>query len=89
MQYLKQHIERYLMSCKELTTFCSQNGWIDGNSLYYEILEQNDHEVLAFVQFDEVLMCGCSGSKTGRVSCEGRLRLTLDRYGQVTQAELL
>ncbi len=88
VQYLKQNIERYLMSCRELTTFCSQNGWIDGNSLYYEILEQNDHEVVAFVRFDEILMGG-SGGEAARVSCEGRLRLTLDRYGQVTQAELI
>lgn len=81
-------IERYLLSCSELSTFCSQNGWIDKKSLYYEIIEQNDHQIIAQVQFNEILMDG-SGTSLGRVPCQGRLRLTLDRYGQVTRAELL
>ena len=88
MHYLMQNIERYLMSCRELTAFCSHNGWIDKDSLRYEIIEQDDHQVIAFVQFEEILMEG-SGSVTGQVPCQGRLRLTLDRYGQVIRAELL
>jgi hypothetical protein len=43
MHYLMQNIERYLLSCRELTAFCSQNGWIDNQSMNYEIIEQNDH----------------------------------------------
>lgn len=81
-------IERYLLSCRELTAFCSQNGWIDKASLYYEVIEQNDQQIIALVQFDEVLM-EASGSTVGRVPCQGRLRLSLDRYGQVIRAELL
>ena len=88
MLYLMQNIERYLMSCRELTAFCSHNGWIDNNSLYYEIIEQNDQHVIAFVQFEEILMEG-SGCIAGRVPCQGRLRLLLDRYGDVRAAELL
>ncbi len=88
MSQLLQNIERYLMSCRELTAFCSQNGWIDNNSLQYEILEQNDHHIIAFVQFEEILMEG-SGRIAGRIPCQGRLCLTLDHYGQVCQAELL
>lgn len=83
-----QNIERYLLSCRELTAFCSSNGWIDNQSLNYEIIEQNDHQVIAFVQFEEILMEG-SGCIAGRIPCQGRLRLTLDRYGQVDRAELL
>jgi hypothetical protein len=83
-----QNIERYLMSCRELKAFCSQNGWIDNHSLYYEILEQSDRHIIAFVQFDEILVQG-AGSAAARLPCQGRLRLTLDRYGQVTHAELL
>lgn len=88
MHHLMENIERYLMSCRELTAFCSQNGWIDTKSLYYEIIEQNDHHVIALVQFEEVLLEG-SNSMAGRVSCQGRLRLTLDHYGEVSHAELL
>ena len=88
MHYLMHDIERYLMSCRELTAFCSQNGWIDRDSLYYEIIEENDRCIIALVQFEEILTQG-SGSIAGRVACQGRLRLTLDRYGQVSHAELL
>jgi len=88
MHYLMQNIERYLMSCRELTAFCSQNGWIDNNSLCYEIIEQNDRCVIAFVQFEEILMEG-SGCVAGRIPCQGRLCLTLDHYGQVSHAKLL
>jgi hypothetical protein len=88
MHYLMEHIERYLMACRELTAFCSQNGWIDNKTLDYEIIEQDDHHVLAFVQFEEILSEG-SGRHTGRIPHQGRLRLTLDRYGQVQHAELL
>lgn len=88
MHYLMEHIERYLMACRELTAFCSHNGWIDNKTLDYEILEQNDHHVLAFVQFEEILMEG-SGRIAGRIPRQGRLRLTLDRYGQVEHVELL
>ena len=88
MHYLMQHIERYLLSCRELTALHSHNGWIDKNSLRYEIIEQNDSYVIAFVQFEEILMEG-SGCIAGRIPCQGHLRLTLDRYGQVERAELL
>jgi len=88
MYHLMQNIERYLMSCRELTAFCTQNGWIDNKTLSYEIIEQNDRYVIAFVQFEEILMEG-SGSAAGHIPCQGRLRLTLDHYGQVSHAELL
>jgi len=88
MHYLMQNIERYLLSCRELTAFRSQNGWIDKNSLYYEIIEQNDSHVIAFVQFEEILM-GSSARVAARIPCQGRLCLTLDRYGRVSHAKLV
>jgi hypothetical protein len=88
MHYFMQNIERYLLSCRELFAFCSQDGWIDDNTLVYEIIEQNDHEVIAFVQFSEIVP-QAAGSVAGRVQRQGRLRLRLDRYGRVEHAELL
>jgi hypothetical protein len=88
MHYLMQDIERYLMSCRELTAFCSHNGWIDSRTLYYEILEQSDQHIIAFVQFEEILTQD-TGAAAARLPCQGRLRLTLDRYGRVSRAELL
>jgi hypothetical protein len=88
MNQLRQNIERYLMSCRELTAFCSQNGWIDNKTLHYEIIQQDDHQIIADVQFEEILL-EASGRQDSRICCQGRLRLLLDRYGQVTEIELL
>lgn len=88
MHCLMQNVARYLMSCRELTAFCSHNGWIDDNTLDYEIIERNDRYVIAFVKFEEVIT-ESAGRVAGRIPCQGRLRLTLDRYGEVSHAELL
>lgn len=88
MHQLMHNIERYLMSCRELTAFCSQNGWIDNKTLHYEIIQEDDHQIIAYVQFEEIIL-EASGQQTSRICCQGRLRLLLDRYGQVTEAELL
>ena len=88
MHTLRQNIEHYLLSCRELTVFLSQSGWIDKNSLRYEIIEQNDRHVIAFVQFEEILMEG-SACVAGRIPRQGRLCLTLDHYGRVSHAQLL
>lgn len=88
MSKLAKSIERYLLSCTELTTFCSQNGWIDNETFYYEIIEQNDAAITVFVQFEEILMEG-AGLVASRIRCHGRLRLTLNRYGEVAGIQLL
>ncbi|MDH3899601.1 MAG: hypothetical protein OEU51_00980 [Gammaproteobacteria bacterium] len=81
-------IETYLKSCRELSRFCSQNGWIDNNSLHYAVTWENDNEVLVDIEFSELLMEG-GGSLAGKVSCFGRMRLFLDKYGQVIRCEIL
>jgi len=85
---LAREIERYLLSCPELAAFCSQNGWIDNETFYYEVIEQSDSALIVLVQFEEILMEG-AGDVASRIACHGRLRLLLDRYGDVTGAELL
>jgi len=81
-------IEAYLKSCRELVRFCSQSGWIDNDSLHYAIVWQNEDEVLVEIEFDELLMQGTGGS-ADRVSCFGQMRLLLDRFGRVVQADIL
>ncbi|HDO34263.1 MAG TPA: hypothetical protein ENH08_03985 [Chromatiales bacterium] len=71
----------YLATCRELSRFCSQNGWID-------VLERDGASLVAAVNFDEVLMEG-SGCIAGRVSCYGRIRVTLDEQGDVRRMDLL
>ncbi len=81
-------IEAYLKCCRELSRFCSQNGWIDNDSLHFSVIWESDDEVLVDVKFDELLMEG-AGCLAGRVSCFGQLRLYLDPDGKVVRAEIL
>ena len=81
-------IEHYLKSCRELTCFCSRNGWIDNDSLRYTIIVETTNEIFVEVEFDELLMEG-PGSSSRRVPCCGQLHLHLDRYGRIMRAEVL
>jgi hypothetical protein len=80
-------VAQYLHQCRELAALCTQNGWIDNDTLHYEILEADAESVLAIVEFEEQLMEG-AGCPAGRVSCYGRVRLLLDKEGRVTRAEI-
>ena len=81
-------ITQYLHCCRKLSRFCSQNGWIDNDSLHFEILEQEDRAVITAVEFEEIIMDG-TGHIAQRVSCLGWLRLLLDEDGEVQSSELL
>jgi hypothetical protein len=81
-------IESYLKSCRELVRFCSQSGWIDGDSLRYRVIREFGNELIVEIEFDEV-MTGASGSIGSRVPCRGQLHLVTDRYGHVIRAEAL
>lgn len=81
-------IDRYLTSCRELTRFCSQNGWIDNHSLRYTIMMETGNEAIIEVEFDELLRDG-SGRIGGRITCRGQLHLFLDDYGRVVRVDVL
>jgi hypothetical protein len=81
-------IKTYLKTCRELSRFCSQNGWIDNESLHYAVTWISDDEILVDVEFDELLMEGGS-SLACKTSCCGQMRLFLDKYGQVVRCEIL
>ena len=81
-------IEHYLKSCRELTRCCSQNGWIDTESLRYRILIETGNELVVNVEFDELLMDG-TGISNRRVPCFGQVHLLLDRVGRIIRAEVL
>jgi len=72
-----QAITDLLHNCKELSAFCSQNGWIINESIEYEIIERQADSVLIYVTFLESIMEG-SGCQCDQKSCYGRLRLALD-----------
>jgi hypothetical protein len=81
-------IESYLKTCRELARFCSQNGWIDGESLRFNIIMEFGNELIVDIQFDELMVEG-SGSIGKRIPCHGQLHLVTDRYGHVIRAEVL
>ncbi|CAH9017580.1 hypothetical protein [Candidatus Nitrosacidococcus sp. I8] len=79
-------IEEYLRSSPDLNQFCSQNGWIDDETLCYELMEQNQRHAVINIRFEEILMEG-SGCVAARVPCYGKLKLTLNDQGYVESGE--
>ena len=82
------NIQEYLHTCRELSRFCSQNGWIDNDTLEVEVVEEGPQQVLASVQFEEILMEG-AGCVAGRVPCFGQVRMRLDDAGHVVDMSLI
>lgn len=81
-------IDEYLKSTPKLAQLCSQNGWIDNETLRYELMEQADNHAIVNVTFDEVVMEG-SGCVADRVSCYGKIRLVLNPSGQIENSEFI
>ncbi|BCX80839.1 hypothetical protein MIT9_P0415 [Methylomarinovum caldicuralii] len=79
-------VDRFLRTWPGLNLFCTQNGWIDNDTLCFEIEQVNGKEVIVTVSFEEILMEG-SGCVAGREPCFGRLRLRLNQEGAVSSAE--
>lgn len=81
-------IREYLGTCRELSRLCSQNGWIDDDTLNVDVLERGSGRLICAVSFEEIVMEG-SGCVAGRIPCYGRVRFQLDAAGQVATMELL
>nr|VFK44290.1 MAG: hypothetical protein BECKTC1821D_GA0114238_102012 [Candidatus Kentron sp. TC] len=81
-------IHQYLSECRELSRFCSQNGWIDNETIEIDILQKEGESVIATVMFQEIIVeaAGCIG---GRVPCQGRVRIFLDENENATGMEIL
>jgi len=63
-----------LRSRRELSVLCSQNGWIDSDTICYEIVEQSNCLLILNVSFQEIVMEG-SGCVAGRVACYGEVKI--------------
>lgn len=79
-------VAAFLARCRELSVFCSQNGWIDDQSIDFEVQRRNGDEALVAVKFTEVIMKG-AGCEARRMPCFARLRLRFDERGGVVAAE--
>ena len=80
-------ITQLLETSRELSAFCTQNGWIISDSIEYEILERHADHLLIYVTFLESIMEG-SGCQCDQKSCYGRLRLNLNAQGAINGIEL-
>jgi hypothetical protein len=78
-------IQTYLLTCRELNNFCTQNGWIDNETLSFDIIEQTDDYTIVSLQFKEIIMEG-AGCIASPVACFGKLKLFFDETGQVKSA---
>lgn len=81
-------LQEYLQQCRELNALCTQNGWIDNDTLRVDILDQDGSSILAAVTFEEILMQG-AGCVAGRVPCYGRVRAELKENGDVERLDVL
>jgi hypothetical protein len=79
-------ITQLLETSKELSAFCTQNGWIINDSIDYEIIERHPDRLLIYVTFLESIMEG-SGCQCDQKPCYGRLRLNLDVQGNIIGVE--
>ena len=83
---LLAEIGAYLARCRELAGFCSQNGWIDNESIEFEIQAGATPGILLVaVKFTEVIMKG-AGCEARRLPRFARLRLSLNPGGEVIAA---
>lgn len=76
------YIYDYLCRCGELTRFCSQNGWIDRDSIVYRVLERHEESVLVAVEFTEVIDESAEAG-ADRVPCFGQVKLEFDPSGKL------
>lgn len=75
-------IEAYLRRCRELNAFCRENGWIDNDTLRWEVIERSGECLEISVTFDEVTTQG-GGCVARHIERFGRMRLRLDSAGEV------
>jgi len=78
----------WLRSAPELARLCSQNGWIDNDTLRAEVVERRpDGTLVLAVTFEEVVVeaAGCVGT---RVPCYGRVLARLAPDGRLVSCRV-
>ena len=75
-------IEDYLRRCRELSTFCYENGWIDNDTLRWEVVRRTAESLEVSVTFNEVTTQG-GGCVARHIERFGRVRLQLNSAGEV------
>ena len=68
-------IHQFLLRTPALSRFCTQNGWIDDDTLWFEIRDRDAQKLQVNVHFDEIIVKG-AGCVANRVACFGRIAIT-------------
>ena len=76
-QLAQQNIDRYLQSSDDLSAFCTQNGFVDPQTLHFDVLSHHEGWVIVAVEFMEVVEADSREHLSNR-PCFGRLELRLD-----------
>lgn len=72
----------YLLTCREVSAFCTQNGWIDNDTIRFDVVGRDRDSITVAIYFTEIVMEG-SGCVADRIACFGRLKLLTDSEGRV------
>ena len=82
-----ESIDRWMKTNTLISRFCSQNGWIDNDTLRYEVRGRDDRHLRVNVYFTEIVMEG-SGCVADRVERFGQVELEIDDHGKVIDARI-
>ena len=85
---LFHRIRDYLSQCRELNQLCSQSGWIDNDTLQFDVEWCDGAETRVAVHFTEVIMEG-AGCVADRKERFGKLIITFDPAGAVHSCRLV
>jgi hypothetical protein len=76
-----------LKALPELARPCTQNAWIDNDTLRFDVLDGNGQELLLAVYFDEVIVkdTDCAGD---RKPCYGRVCVSASSDSALARATI-
>lgn len=81
-------VDEWMRTNVLINRFCTQNGWIEDDSLNWEAGAEEHGWRRVNVHFTEIVMEG-SGCVADRVSCFGQVDLRLDGQGRVLDARVV
>ncbi|MDR2877314.1 MAG: hypothetical protein LBV36_04655 [Chromatiales bacterium] len=81
-------VDEWMRTSALLNRFCSQNGWIDSDTLRWDLAAENSGWRRSNIHFTEVVMEG-SGCVAGRIECFGQVDLRLDAQGRVVDVRVV
>lgn len=84
----REEMDGLLRDAPELAGLCTQNGWIDSETLRFEVVEAGDPGVLLRVWFEEIVMEG-AGCVADRKPCFGRVRVMPGTEGRPPRVTVL